>query len=148
MTRKDIALFKIFICGALALFLLAASTMSPSNTNQAEAAKKKKAEEAKPTYATSGLIPGTQLTYENLAVNKHGIASLTIHNPASTGVSFSANFTFYDSKGGAVAAFSLSGFATARTRNGHMVQMKNYNDKTFKKTTSLKVLGRSGRSVE
>ena len=141
-------------CGAAQIFpflgvaiLLAALTLA-FQANPAEAAKKKKAEEARPAYAASGPIPGTQLAYENLAVNKHGFVSLTIHNPSSTGVSFSANFTFYDSKGGAVAAFSLSGFATARTRNGHIVQMKNYNDKNFKKATSLKVLGRSGRSVE
>ena len=126
--------------------LLAILALASPLTNPAEAAKKKKEAETKPTYATSGTIPGTQLTYENLAVNSHGVVTVTIHNPTSTGVSFSANFTFYDSKGQSVAGFSLSGFAGARNRNAHMLQMKDY--KNFKKATILKVLGRSGRSVE
>ena len=129
-----------------ATLLLAVLAFTSSLTNPAEAAKKKKAEETRPTYATSGPIPGTQLTYENLAVNSHGVVTVTIHNPASTGVSFSANFTFYDGKGQSVAAFSLSGFAGARNRNAHMLQMKDY--KNFRKATTLKVLGRSGRTVE
>lgn len=111
----------------------------------AEAAKKKEAETT-PTYAASGSIPGTQLEYENLTINKHGIVAITINNPTSTGVSFSSNFTFYDAKGKYVAGFTLSGFASARTRKGHMIQMKDYGN--LKKIASLKVLGRSGRSVE
>lgn len=105
-----------------------------------------KSEKDKRPYASSGAIPGTSLTYENLFINGKGIATITIHNPTSTGVSFSANFSFYDDKRKYVTGFTVSGYAAAAGRNALFTEVKDY--KKLKKATHMKVLGRSGRSVE
>ena len=99
-----------------------------------------------PEYAESGTISGTPLQYQNLVVNKHGVVAVTIYNPTNTGVSFSANFAFHDSKGNYLTGFSLSGFASRNTRSSHIEEGLDY--KKFRKAASVKVLGRSGRTTE
>jgi hypothetical protein len=98
-----------------------------------------------PEYEPNGTVSGTPLLYQNLVVNKYGIATVTIYNPTSSGISFSANFTFYDSKGQYLAGFSVSGFATRNTRAAHIEEI---DYKKIRKAASVKVLGRSGRTVE
>lgn len=138
---------KLFTGLALAMLILFASA---SFSLEAEAAKKKKnSDEDKETatsYRPSGSIPGTSLTYENLFINDKGIVTVTIYNPTSTGVSFTSKFSFYDDKGNYMTGFSIKGFSNAGVREAHFLELSDY--KKFKKATRMKVLGRSGRSVE
>ena len=108
----------------------------------AYAAKKKKAD---PPYASSGVISGTSLTYENLQINDFGKATITIFNPENTGVSFSANFSFYTAKGAYLTGFKVSGFASRTARSAFFIDVPEY--KRLKKASYMKVLGRAGRSA-
>ncbi len=129
--RKTATIRTLIICAALLLVSFSAC----------EAASKK----SEPEFRQSGAISGTPLLYQNLAVNKHGIAAVTIHNPTATGVSFSANFSFYDSKGRYLTGFSVSGFSAHRTHSSHFEEI---DYKLIRKAASVKVLGRSGRTTE
>lgn len=96
-----------------------------------------------PEFAQSGVIGGTKLRYENLFVNKHGIVTVTIHNPTTSGMSFNANFSFIDKNGNHLTGFTASGYAEKYKRVAHFYEV-DYSK--FKKAVSVKVLGRSGRT--
>jgi hypothetical protein len=130
-SRKTSSVGVLFLCIVLSLLSAAvceAASKSPS-----------------PEYEPNGTVSGTPLLYQNLAVNQHGIAAVTIYNPTSTGISFSANFTFYDSKGQYLAGFSVSGFAAHNARTACIEEI---DYKKIRKAAYVKVLGRSGRRVE
>lgn len=103
------------------------------------------AKKSVPEFASSGRISGTELVYENLAINSKGIAVVTIHNPTSTGVSFSATFSFFNSKGKHLDSFTVSGFAHRNSSSTHAEEVTYSNIRTAK---SVKVLGRAGRTVD
>lgn len=129
--RKIATIHALLVCAVMLLALSAACEAASKN--------------AEPEYEQNGTISGTPLLYQNLVVNKHGVAAVTIYNPTTTGVSFSANFSFYDSKGKYLAGFSVSGFASRSTRSTHIEEI---DYKKIRKATSVKVLGRSGRTTE
>ena len=103
----------------------------------------------KPTalpYKSSGVISGTSLTYENLFINNSGRITLTICNPDTSGVIFSANFGFYTSKGEYLTGFALKGFAGRIAKTDYSLQLAEHNK--IKKASYMKVLGRAGRSID
>lgn len=97
-----------------------------------------------PEFAASGRISGTDLTYSGLAVNKNGVLVVTISNPTGRGISFRANFVFYDSKGNLLDGISISGFAH---KNSSTTHAESIDYGAVKKAKSVKVLGRAGRKV-
>lgn len=103
-----------------------------------------KSDTALPPYRTSGVIPGTSLSYEGLFIDKNGHVTITIQNEGQSGLSFSANFGFYTNKGDYVTGFTVSGFANRKSRTVYELDLPNY--KNFKKASYMKVLGRAGRT--
>lgn len=97
---------------------------------------------SKPNYQESGKISGTELEYSGLSINKNGIAVVTIDNPSSRPVTFSATFSFYNSKGGYLTSFTVSGHLRSKTRSTFVEEEVDY--KSFAKCASMKVLGRAG----
>ncbi|MDR2780585.1 MAG: hypothetical protein LBB28_05620 [Synergistaceae bacterium] len=96
-----------------------------------------------PPYRASGVIPGTDLTYDKLFIDDQGVVTITIVNPIAKGVSFTSNFSFYNSKGEYLTGFTISDFAQASRRQEYSFELDDY--KAFRKASSMKVLGRSGR---
>ncbi|MDR1509041.1 MAG: hypothetical protein LBS53_05340 [Synergistaceae bacterium] len=96
-----------------------------------------------PPYRASGVIPGTDLTYEKLFIDDQGAVAITIVNPLGNGVSFTSNFSFYNSKGEYLTGFTVSDFAQAGRKQEYSFELDDY--KAFRKASSMKVLGRSGR---
>jgi hypothetical protein len=96
-----------------------------------------------PPYRTSGVIPGTDLTYEKLFIDDQGVVSITIVNPRGSGVSFTSNFSFYNSKGEYLTGFTVSDFAQANRKHEYSFELDDY--KAFRRASGMKVLGRSGR---
>lgn len=95
-----------------------------------------------PEFAVSGRINGTELLYENLSVNSHGIAAVTIHNPTGTGISFNATFSFLDGKGQYLGGFTISAFAH---KGSQAAYFENIDYRQIRTAKSVKVLGRAGR---
>lgn len=132
---------KFFSAATLAVILAAAFWTLAVLPEAALAAAKKKTE---PFYSTSGSIPGTALSYENLQINDFGKAIITVYNPDNTGVSFSANFSFYTKKNAYLTGFHISGFAAARSRATFFADVPTH--ASLKKASYMKVLGRAGRA--
>ncbi len=129
--RKTAIIRALLVCAVLFLAPLAACEAASKNSG--------------PEFKQSGAISGTPLQYQNLAVNKHGIAAVTIYNPTTTGVSFSATFSFYDGKGKYLGGFTVSGFSARNTRASYVEEI---DYKAIRRAASVKVLGRSGRTTE
>jgi hypothetical protein len=96
-----------------------------------------------PPYRASGVIPGTDLTYEKLVINDKGEVKISIVNPGNYGVSFTSNFSFYSGKGEYLTGFIIKGFAAAKRKVAYSLELDDY--KAYSKAVSMKVLGRSGR---
>jgi hypothetical protein len=96
-----------------------------------------------PPYRANGVIPGTDLKYEKLFIDGEGIVTITIVNPLGNGVSFTSNFSFYNSKGEYLTGFTVSDFARASWKQEYSFELDDY--KAFRRASSMKVLGRSGR---
>lgn len=97
-----------------------------------------------PPYKPNGVIPGTELLYEKLAIGEDGMASIVIVNPTRHGVSFAANFSFYSDKDEYLTGFTVDGFADAGMRKFHSFELDNY--KAYRRASTMKVLGRAGRA--
>lgn len=99
-----------------------------------------------PPYKPSGTISATVLTYENLFISKSGKVTVTICNPDTSGVVFSANFGFYTPKGEYLTGFTVKGFAGRIAKTDYSLQLSEYGK--IKKASYMKVLGRAGRSID
>lgn len=99
-----------------------------------------------PEFAANGKISGTEMMYENLAVNSNGIAVVTLFNPSGTSTSFRATFSFLDAKGGFLGSFTISGFAHKNSRVTYVDDTIDYSK--IRRARSVKVLGRSGRVID
>jgi hypothetical protein len=95
-----------------------------------------------PPYRASGVIPGTDLTYEKLFIDDQGAVTITIVNPRG-GVSFTSNFSFYNAKGEYLTGFTISDFAQANRKREYSFDLDDY--QAFRGAAGMKVLGRSGR---
>ena len=96
-----------------------------------------------PPYRSSGVIPGTSLLYEKLSISDRGEVKITIVNPTNNGVSFSANFGFYDNNDTYLTGFIVDGFAAANRKIVYSLTLDNY--RAYRNATMMKVLGRAGR---
>ena len=98
-----------------------------------------------PPYRSSGVIPGTSLSYEKLAINNRGEVTITIVNPTNNGVSFSANFSFFNNNDRYLTGFFVEGFAAA---NRNLVLSAQVDDlRAYRSAVMMRVLGRSGRTA-
>lgn len=97
-----------------------------------------------PQFETNGTISGTPLLYENLSINKNGIAAVNIYNPTNKGMTFSASFSFYSSKGAFLAVMTISGYAEKNSRSSHIEE---FDYGAIKTARSVKVLGRAGLKI-
>jgi hypothetical protein len=75
-----------------------------------------------------------------------GAVGIVIYNPTRDGVTYTANFSFYNSKGEYLTGFSVGGFASGGSRTGFSLQLPDYRE--FRRASLMKVLGRAGRTVE
>lgn len=100
---------------------------------------------AGPTFAANGRISGTDLLYENLGVNKNGIAVVNIYNPSKRSVSFNVTFSFLNAKGQLLESFTLTGYARSNSRVSYVEDGIDYAG--LKSAKSVKVLGRSGQTL-
>jgi hypothetical protein len=96
-----------------------------------------------PPYRPSGVIPGTDLKYEKLFIDGEGMVTITIDNPRTSGVSFTSNFSFFNSRGEYLTGFTISDFAHANRKQEYSFEIDDY--KAFRRASGMKVLGRSGR---
>ena len=96
-----------------------------------------------PPYRSSGVIPGTSLLYEKLAINDKGEVKIKVVNPTNNGVAFTANFGFYNNKETYLTGFTLDGFASAGRKIAYSFDLDDY--RAYRSATMMKVLGRSGR---
>ena len=106
-------------------------------------AEAKTAKQKLPPYKSSGVIPGTSLLYEKLAINDKGEVKITVVNPTNSGVGFTANFGFYNNKDMYLTGFTLDGFAAAQRKTVYSLDLDDC--MAYRKATMMKVLGRSGR---
>ena len=120
------------------LILAAAAALAASRPAEAKTTRS-----GIPPYRASGVIPGTDLTYEKLFIDDQGAVTITIVNPRNSGASFTSNFSFYNSKGEYLTGFTISDFARANWKQEYSLELDDY--KAFRKASSMKVLGRSGR---
>ena len=96
-----------------------------------------------PPYRSSGVIPGTSLSYERLTIGDRGQVTITIVNPTNTGVTFNARFAFFDNKDTYLTGFTIDDFAAANGKNDYSLRLDNY--RAYRNATTMRILGRSGR---
>jgi hypothetical protein len=121
--------------------LILAAAITASLTSCSAGAKVKRS--GLPPYRPSGVIPGTDLTYEKLFIDDGGIVTITIVNPVAKGVSFTSKFSFYNSKGEYLTGFTIADFAQASRKQEYSFELDDY--KAFRGASGMRVLGRSGR---
>ena len=134
MTSKPREGRKIFGAAILAALIIFSAALSV----EAGTAKQKL-----PPYRSSGVIPGTALLYERLAINDKGDVKITVVNPTNNGVAFTANFGFYNNKDRYLTGFTLDGFAAANRKIDYSLKLDN--NRAYRNATMMKVLGRAGR---
>ena len=96
-----------------------------------------------PPYRPSGVIPGTALLYEKLAINNRGEVKITVVNPTNNGVAFTAKFSFFNNKKTYLTGFTIDGFAAPNRKIVYSLEVDNYI--AYRKAAMMKVLGRAGR---
>jgi hypothetical protein len=122
---------------AAAIFAVTLTLLAASQSG-VEAAKAKL-----PPYRASGVIPGTELEYEKLAISDRGDVVITIVNPTNKGVAFTSKFSFYSAKDKYLTGFAIEGFASANRKAVYSLELDDY--RAYRRAATMKVLGRSGR---
>ena len=106
-------------------------------------ARVRRQQQQPPPYRSSGVIPGTALSYERLAISNRGEVRITIVNPTNNGVTFTARFSFFNDRGAYLTSFTLEGFAPANRKIAHSLNLDDLN--AYRRATMMRVLGRAGR---